>query len=71
VSAAEASSTIGLRLIFPNSSRIVTNAYISVQKLPTVAVNQPLTAKLSFSAAASPPRTTSNRRSACRPCKGA
>jgi hypothetical protein len=56
VSAAEASSTIGLRLIFPNNSRIVTNAYISVQKLPTVAVNQPLTAKLSFSAAAEPTR---------------
>ena len=56
VAAAEASSTIGLRLIFPNSSRIVINAYISVQKMPTVAVNQPLTARLSFSAYAEPTR---------------
>lgn len=56
VSAAESSSTIGLRLIFPNSSRIVINAYISVQKMPTVAVNQPLTARLSFSAYAEPTR---------------
>lgn len=56
VSAAESSSTIGLRMIFPNSSRIVINAYISVQKMPTVAVNQPLTARLSFSAYAEPTR---------------
>lgn len=56
VSAAESSSTIGLRLIFPNSSRIVVNSYISVQKMPTVAVNQPLTARLSFSAYAEPTR---------------
>lgn len=56
VAAAEASSTIGLRLIFPNNSRIVINSYISVQKMPSVAVNQPLTAKLSFSAYAEPTR---------------
>lgn len=56
VAAADASSTIGLRLVFPNGSRIVANSYISVQKMPTVAVNQPLTARLSFSAYAEPVR---------------
>ncbi len=50
--AAEASALTGLRLIFPNSSRLLANGYFSLQKTPDVNVNAPLTAKISFSAAA-------------------
>lgn len=56
VSAADSSATIGLRVVFPNNSRILMNCYISVQKTPTVAVNAPLTAQLTFSTIAEPTR---------------
>lgn len=54
VTASDTSATIGLRIIFPNASRIVANAYISVQKVPSIAANAPLTAQLSFSTYAEP-----------------
>ena len=46
----------GLRIIFPNSSRLVANGYFSLQKTPTVAINAPLTAQVGFSAVADPVR---------------
>ncbi len=46
----------GLRIIFPNASRLVANGYFSLQKTPTVAINAPLTAQVGFSAVADPVR---------------
>ena len=46
----------GLRIIFPNASRLVANGYYSLQKTPTVAINAPLTAQIGFSALADPVR---------------
>lgn len=54
--ASDGSLPIGLRIIFPNSSRMVGNYYCSLQKTPTVAANQPLTAQLTFSSLAEPVR---------------
>ena len=56
VSAAESASNIGLRIVFPNNSRLLANCYISVQKTPNIAANTPLTAQISFSALAEPTR---------------
>jgi hypothetical protein len=56
VAAADSSSTIGLRIIFPNASRLVCNGYISLQKTPKVASNQPLTADINFSSFSEPVR---------------
>lgn len=54
--ASDAVVATGLRIIFPNSSRLVANGYFSLQKTPTVAINAPLTAALGFSAVADPVR---------------
>lgn len=56
VAASDGSVNAGLRFIFPNGSRLVANGYFSIQKTPTVAVNAPLTANISFSALAEPTR---------------
>lgn len=56
ISAMESAAYIGLRIVFPNNSRIVSNNYISVQKTPQVNANQPLTADISFSSVAEPVR---------------
>lgn len=56
VSAAESAANIGLRIVFPNNSRVLANCYISVQKTPNIAANSPLTAQISFSALAEPTR---------------
>lgn len=50
--AADTSALTALRLIFPNSTRLLANGYFSLQKVPDVNVNAPLTAKITFSAAA-------------------
>ncbi len=50
--ASDAKAVTALRIIFSNSSRVLLNGYFSVQKVPTVAVNEPLTAVLGFSASA-------------------
>lgn len=52
----EANVATGLRVIFPNASRLVANGYYSLQTTPNVAINAPLTAQLGFSAAANPTR---------------
>ena len=54
--ASDASVATGLRIIFPNNSRLVANGYFSLQKTPTVASNAPLTASIGFSSLADPVR---------------
>lgn len=56
VAASDSATPAGLRFIFPNGSRLVANGYWSIQKTPTVAANQPLTADITFSALAEPMR---------------
>lgn len=56
VAASDSATPAGLRFIFPNGSRLVANGYWSIQKTPTVAANQPLTADITFSALAEPVR---------------
>lgn len=59
-SAANTASTnntvIGMRLVFPNSSRLLANGYLSLQTTPKISANAPLTAQLGFSAVAAPVR---------------
>jgi hypothetical protein len=52
VALSDSSAFAALRFVFPNGSRLVANGYWSVQKTPTVAANQPLTAQIGFSALA-------------------
>jgi len=52
VTASDSSTPIGLRFVFSSGSRLVVNAYISVQKLPSMEPNAPLTADLTFTAVA-------------------
>lgn len=54
--ASDAASLIALRIIFPNATRMVANGYISLQKVPKVTVNAPLTAEIGFTSAADPVR---------------
>lgn len=54
--ASDGSLPIGLRIIFPNASRLVANTNVSLQKTPTIAANSPLTASVSFSTLAEPMR---------------
>ena len=54
--ASDANALAGLRIVFPDGSRILANGYYSLQTTPDVAVNAPLTAKLDFSAYAVPTR---------------
>jgi hypothetical protein len=50
--AAESNTATALRIIFPNSSRMVQNGFYSLQTTPTINVNSPLTAELGHSASA-------------------
>lgn len=54
--AADAASVAGLRMSFPNGTKLLANAYWSLQKTPNVAKNEALTAKVDASYAADPVR---------------
>lgn len=54
--AADTVALTGMRIVFPNGSRLLANGYFSLQKTPQIAVNQPLTAQINFSTAADPVR---------------
>lgn len=56
VAASDSSVATGMRIVFPNASRLVANGYFSLQKTPTVAANAPLTAAIGFSSLADPVR---------------
>lgn len=45
-----------MRMIFPGGSRLVANGFWSLQRVPTIEPNAPLTATISFSASAEPMR---------------
>ena len=57
-SAAEAATATGIKLLFPNSSKLVGNGYFSIQTTPSVASNAPLTHKVGFSAVSTNTRYT-------------
>lgn len=60
VDTADASRTpFGLLMTFPNSSKLVANAYWSLQKVPTMAQNEALMTQISLSYAAEPVRYAS------------
>jgi len=50
--ASDTNAITAVRIVFPNSTRLLGNGYLSLQKNPTIEVNQPLTARLGFSAVA-------------------
>lgn len=50
--ASDTNAITAVRIIFPNGSRLLGNGYLSLQKNPTIEVNQPLVASLGFSAVA-------------------
>lgn len=54
--ASDTNAITAVRIIFPNSSRLLLNGYLSLQKSPAINVNAPLTAQLSMSAVADPVR---------------
>lgn len=54
--ASDAVAITGMRIVFPNSSRLLANGYVSLQKTPQVNINAPLTASLGFSSVAEPTR---------------
>lgn len=56
VTAADTQALTGMRIVFPNSSRLLANGYFSIQKTPVIAVNEPLSHAVNFSAAAEPMR---------------
>lgn len=56
VTAADTQALTGLRIVFPNASRLLANGYFSIQKTPTIAVNEPLSHAINFSSAAEPVR---------------
>jgi hypothetical protein len=56
LAAAEASIAYGLRVVFPNASRLLANGFYSLQTTPNINVNAPLTAPIGFSASATPTR---------------
>lgn len=57
--ASDSSTPAAVRFIFPNNSRLVANGYWSLQKVPTINANAPLTANLAFSTLAEPTRYAS------------
>lgn len=57
--ASDTSTPSAVRFIFPNNSRLVANGYWSLQKVPTINANAPLTANISFSSLAEPTRYAS------------
>lgn len=54
--ASDSSTPVGFRIAFPNGSKLVANAYWSLQKTPDVSGADPLTAKIDLSYAAEPVR---------------
>lgn len=54
--AADARAPFGLRMSFPNGSKLVANAYWSLQRVPTVSTNEALVTQISLSYAAEPVR---------------
>jgi hypothetical protein len=55
-SASETATATGVRITFPNSSKLVANAYWSLQTTPSIGSNAPLTAKIDLSYAGEPVR---------------
>ena len=56
VTASDSNAITAARIIFPNSTRLLINGYLSLQKSPVISVNAPLTATLGLSAVADPVR---------------
>lgn len=54
--AADANTPAGIRIVFPNGSRMVGNGYWSMSPSPNLAVNAPLTNTLTMSSSAQPTR---------------
>lgn len=54
--ASDASTPYGLQMVFPNGSKLVANAYWSIQKVPGVTKNEALTSQISLAYAADPIR---------------
>lgn len=54
--ASDSNAVTGMRIVFPNGSRLLANGYWSLQKTPTIAANAPLTAQIGFSSVAAPVR---------------
>lgn len=54
--AADARAPYGLRMSFPNGSKLIANAYWSLQRVPTVSTNEALVSQISLSYAAEPVR---------------
>lgn len=57
--ASDTSTPAAVRFIFPNNSRLVANAYWSLQKVPSINANAPLTSAISLSTLAEPTRYAS------------
>jgi hypothetical protein len=57
--ASDSSTPAAVRFVFPNNSRLVANAYWSLQKVPNINANSPLTSTLSMSTLAEPTRYAS------------
>jgi hypothetical protein len=55
-SASESSTATGVRFTFPNNSKLVANAFWSLQTTPSIGSNQPLTARIDLSYTAEPVR---------------
>ena len=54
--ATDARAPFGLRMSFPNGSKLVANAYWSLQRVPTVNQNEAMTSQITLSYAAEPVR---------------
>jgi hypothetical protein len=54
--ASDGAVATGLRITFPNNSKLVANAYWSLQKTPDIVKNEALTSKLDLTYAAAPVR---------------
>lgn len=57
--ASDSSTPAAVRFVFPNNSRLVANAYWSLQKVPSINANSPLTSSISMSTLAEPTRYAS------------
>lgn len=57
--ASDARSPYGLLMAFPNGSKLVANAYWSLQRVPSVTINEAMTSQISLSYAAEPVRYAS------------
>lgn len=57
--ASDARAPYGLLMEFPNGSKLVANAYWSLQRVPSVTINEAMTSQISLSYAAEPVRYTS------------